>query len=63
MDKIQTNLVVIGSGPAGYAAAFRAQDLGVETLLIEKYAQLGGVCLNVGVYSLKGTAKHCRAKA
>lgn len=48
MDKIQTNLVVIGSGPAGYAAAFRAQDLGVETLLVEKYASLGGVCLNVG---------------
>jgi dihydrolipoamide dehydrogenase len=48
MDVIETNLVVIGSGPAGYAAAFRAQDLGVQTVLIEKHAQLGGVCLNVG---------------
>lgn len=48
MDVIETNLVVIGSGPAGYAAAFRAQDLGVQTILIEKYSQLGGVCLNVG---------------
>ncbi|MEC7030785.1 MAG: dihydrolipoyl dehydrogenase [Pseudomonadota bacterium] len=48
MDIIETNVVVIGSGPAGYAAAFRAQDLGVQTLLIEKYSQLGGVCLNVG---------------
>ena len=48
MDTIDVNLVVIGSGPAGYAAAFRAQDLGVDTLLIERYEQLGGVCLNVG---------------
>lgn len=48
MDRTQTNLVVIGSGPAGYAAAFRAQDLGVQTILVERYSQLGGVCLNVG---------------
>ena len=48
MDVIETNLVVIGSGPAGYAAAFRAMDLGVQTILVERYANLGGVCLNVG---------------
>ncbi|HST44871.1 MAG TPA: FAD-dependent oxidoreductase, partial [Luteimonas sp.] len=41
-------LVVLGSGPGGYAAAFRAADLGVDTVLVERHAQLGGVCLNVG---------------
>lgn len=41
-------LVVIGSGPGGYTAAFRAADLGLDVTLIEKYNTLGGVCLNVG---------------
>ena len=41
-------LVVLGSGPGGYTAAFRAADLGVEVILIEKYDNIGGVCLNVG---------------
>lgn len=41
-------LVVIGSGPGGYTAAFRAADLGMEVILLERYPQLGGVCLNVG---------------
>ncbi|MEO0367852.1 MAG: dihydrolipoyl dehydrogenase [Pseudomonadota bacterium] len=41
-------LAVIGSGPGGYAAAFRAADLGMDVTLIERYAELGGVCLNVG---------------
>lgn len=41
-------LVVIGSGPGGYTAAFRAADLGLDVTLIEKYPALGGVCLNVG---------------
>jgi len=41
-------LVVIGSGPGGYTAAFRAADLGLDVTLIEKYDNLGGVCLNVG---------------
>ena len=41
-------LVVIGSGPGGYTAAFRAADLGRDVILVERYAQLGGVCLNVG---------------
>ena len=42
------DLVVIGSGPGGYTAAFRAADLGLNVTLIEKYSTLGGVCLNVG---------------
>jgi dihydrolipoamide dehydrogenase len=41
-------LVVIGSGPGGYTAAFRAADLGLDVTLIERYSELGGVCLNVG---------------
>lgn len=41
-------LVVIGAGPGGYTAAFRAADLGMHVLLIERYPDLGGVCLNVG---------------
>ena len=43
-----TQVVVIGSGPGGYAAAFRAADLGLQTTLVERYDALGGVCLNVG---------------
>ncbi len=46
--KINTQVVVIGSGPGGYAAAFRASDLGYKVTLIEKNNNLGGVCLNVG---------------
>src|SRR5690349_18149785 len=42
------DVVVIGSGPGGYSAAFRAADLGLRTVLVERYATLGGVCLNVG---------------
>lgn len=45
---IHAQVVVLGSGPAGYTAAFRAADLGLDVVLIEKYATLGGVCLNVG---------------
>lgn len=44
----QTEVVVIGSGPGGYTAAFRAADLGLKVTLIERYSSLGGVCLNVG---------------
>ena len=40
--------MVLGSGPGGYSAAFRAADLGMNVVLIERYAALGGVCLNVG---------------
>ena len=39
---------MLGAGPGGYTAAFRAADLGLDTVLVERYAQLGGVCLNVG---------------
>lgn len=42
------DLVVLGAGPGGYTAAFRAADLGLKVALVERYAQLGGVCLNVG---------------
>ncbi len=42
------DVVVLGSGPGGYTAAFRAADLGLNTVLVERYASLGGVCLNVG---------------
>ena len=45
---ISTQLVVLGSGPGGYTAAFRAADLGLKVVLIERYSTLGGVCLNVG---------------
>ncbi|WP_082112881.1 dihydrolipoyl dehydrogenase [Pseudoxanthomonas suwonensis] len=45
---IECRIVVIGSGPGGYTAAFRAADLGLDTVLVERYATLGGVCLNVG---------------
>ena len=46
--ELQTDVVVLGSGPGGYTAAFRAADLGKKVVLIERYATLGGVCLNVG---------------
>jgi dihydrolipoamide dehydrogenase len=42
------DVAVLGSGPGGYSAAFRAADLGLRTVLIERYPTLGGVCLNVG---------------
>jgi len=45
---IDCKMVVLGAGPGGYTAAFRAADLGLDTVLIERYASLGGVCLNVG---------------
>lgn len=45
---IHAELVVLGAGPGGYTAAFRAADLGKKVVLVERYASLGGVCLNVG---------------
>ncbi len=45
---IECDVVVLGSGPGGYSAAFRAADLGKKVVLVERYATLGGVCLNVG---------------
>ncbi len=46
--KYQTDLVVIGAGPGGYTAAFRAADLGMKVVLVERSPTLGGVCLNIG---------------
>ncbi len=48
MDAIQTQVIVIGAGPGGYTAAFRAADLGKKVVLVERFSTLGGVCLNVG---------------
>ncbi|HEY2864826.1 MAG TPA: dihydrolipoyl dehydrogenase [Casimicrobiaceae bacterium] len=45
---LECQMVVIGAGPGGYSGAFRAADLGLKTVLIERYPILGGVCLNVG---------------
>ena len=45
---IEAEVVVLGAGPGGYTAAFRAADLGLRTVLVERYPTLGGVCLNVG---------------
>ncbi|WP_287965217.1 dihydrolipoyl dehydrogenase [Diaphorobacter sp.] len=45
---LECDLLVLGAGPGGYSAAFRAADLGLKVVLVERYAQLGGVCLNVG---------------
>ncbi len=45
---IHAQVVVLGAGPGGYTAAFRAADLGLKTVLVERYPTLGGVCLNVG---------------
>ena len=45
---LECEMLVLGSGPGGYSAAFRAADLGLKTVLVERYPALGGVCLNVG---------------
>ena len=68
---IECEMMVLGAGPGGYSAAFRAADLGMNTVLIERYEVLGGVCLNVGcipskallhvaavIDETKGMAKH-----
>jgi dihydrolipoamide dehydrogenase len=56
-------VVVIGSGPGGYTAAFRAADLGLKTILIERYEALGGVCLNVGCIPSKALLHAARVIA
>src|SRR5438105_2226407 len=48
MDPIKTEIVVVGAGPGGYAAAFYAADLGKKVILVERDPRLGGVCLNRG---------------
>jgi dihydrolipoamide dehydrogenase len=45
---VECRMLVLGAGPGGYTAAFRSADLGLDTVLVERYASLGGVCLNVG---------------
>src|SRR3989338_6759976 len=45
---VECEVLVLGAGPGGYSAAFRAADLGMKTVLVERYGALGGVCLNVG---------------
>ena len=45
---LECDLLVLGGGPGGYSAAFRAADLGLKVVIVERYATLGGVCLNVG---------------
>ena len=61
--QVKTEVVVIGSGPGGYTAAFRASDLGKKVVLVERFESLGGVCLNVGCIPSKAllhTAKVVR---
>src|SRR5258707_11534500 len=60
---IQTEVVVIGSGPGGYTAAFRAADLGKKVVLVERYPTLGGVCLNVGCIPSKALLHAARVIA
>src|SRR5260364_226294 len=48
MKNLECDVLVLGAGPGGYAAAFRAADLGLKTILVEREPTLGGVCLNVG---------------
>jgi dihydrolipoamide dehydrogenase len=56
-------LVILGAGPGGYTAAFRAADLGMDVILIERYASLGGVCLNVGCIPSKALLHVARVKS
>jgi dihydrolipoamide dehydrogenase len=58
-----TQLLVLGSGPGGYTAAFRAADLGLRTTLVERYDKLGGVCLNVGCIPSKALLHAARVIA
>jgi dihydrolipoamide dehydrogenase len=60
---IHAEVVVLGSGPGGYTAAFRAADLGKQTVLIERYPVLGGVCLNVGCIPSKALLHAVRVVA
>ncbi len=62
MDNLKVDVVVLGAGPGGYAAAFRAADLGKSVALIEKDAELGGVCLNRGCIPSKALLHLARVK-
>lgn len=60
---VQAEVLVLGAGPGGYTAAFRAADLGKRTVLVERYAALGGVCLNVGCIPSKALLHAARVIA
>ena len=60
---VDTQVVVLGAGPGGYTAAFRAADLGLKTILIERYPSLGGVCLNVGCIPSKALLHVSKVKS
>src|SRR6476646_10126988 len=65
MDPIKTEIVVVGAGPGGYAAAFYAADLGKKVIMVERDKKLGGVCLNRGCIPSKALlhATHALAAA
>ena len=60
--EIKAQVLVIGSGPAGYSAAFRSADLGMNVVLVEKFPTLGGVCLNVGCIPSKALLHVAKVK-
>ena len=60
---VDAEVVVLGAGPGGYTAAFRAADLGLKTILIERYPSLGGVCLNVGCIPSKALLHISKVKS
>src|SRR5205807_2796576 len=60
---MDTQLAVLGGGPGGYSAAFRAADLGLEVTLVERWPVLGGVCLNVGCIPSKALLHAARVIA
>ncbi|MFT4035060.1 MAG: dihydrolipoyl dehydrogenase [Patulibacter sp.] len=62
-DSPRKRVVVLGSGPGGYSAAFRAADLGLDVTLVERHATLGGVCLNVGCIPSKALLHVAKVKA
>jgi dihydrolipoamide dehydrogenase len=57
----ETQLLVLGAGPGGYTAAFRAADLGLKVTLVERWPMLGGVCLNVGCIPSKALLHAARS--
>jgi dihydrolipoyl dehydrogenase len=63
MSDVETELVVLGAGPGGYSAAFRAADLGLQVTLVERWPVLGGVCLNVGCIPSKALLHAARVIA
>ena len=62
-ENVDAQVVVLGAGPGGYTAAFRAADLGLKTILIERYPSLGGVCLNVGCIPSKALLHISKVKS